>query len=52
MEDVFIGRKRGKRGNPNDHIKSDGDTSLYVIVSKAINSLYYKAAAMLPKKQS
>ena len=44
--------RKGKRENPNDRIESDGDTALDLIVSKAINSLYYEVATTLPKKQS
>ena len=42
--------RKGKRENPNDHAESDRDTPLDLIVSKAINSLYYEAAATLSQE--
>lgn len=52
MEDVFIGREKERGENLNDHTELDGDTPIDLIISKAINSMYYEADAMLPKKQS
>lgn len=51
MDHVFIGREKERWENPNDHTESNKDMPLDPIVSKAINSLYYEAAATLLKKQ-